>query len=57
MGIGVLNGIEFPVDIFLALVLSVLGSLFVLVDGDEIDGLDGDFLLSVFKHLLKLLFH
>ena len=57
MGIGVLNGIEFPVDIFLALVLSVLGSLFVLVDGDEIDGLDRDFLLSVFKHLLKLLFH
>lgn len=52
-----LNGIEFPVDIFLALVLSVLGSLFVLVDGDEIDGLDRDFLLSVFKHLLKLLFH
>ena len=57
MGIGVLNGIEFPVDIFLALVLSVLGSLFVLVDGDEIDGLDRDFLLSVFKHLLMLLFH
>ena len=52
-----LNGIEFPVYIFLALGLFVLGSLFVLVDGDEIDGLDRDFLLSVFKHLLMLLFH
>ena len=57
MGIGVLDGIEFPVDIFLALGLFILGSFFVLVDGDEIDGLDRDFLLSVFKHLLKLLFH
>lgn len=57
MGIGVLDGIEFPVDVFLALGLFVLGPFFVLVDGEEIDGLDGNFLLSVFKHLLKLLFH
>ena len=57
MGIGMFDGIEFPVDIFLTLGLLVLRSFFVLVDGDEIDGLDSYFLLSVFKHLLKLLFH
>ena len=51
------DGIELPIDVFMAFILFVLLVLIGPGNRNEIYCLEIDLFLGVFKHLLALLFH